>query len=108
MEAAAREPFVFNPFDEATRRDPFPLFARARLDRPVFSHEGLPLVSVFLHAECTAILRDPRTWSNSFPPPPGFNPGEVPRSMLVTDPPEHSRLRGLVSQAFTPRRVREL
>jgi cytochrome P450 len=108
MEALVKEPFAFNPFDEGTRRSPYALFARARREHPVFRHEGLPVSSVFLHADCQAILRDPKTWSSMFPTPPGFAPEDVPRSMLVTDPPEHARLRGLVSQAFTPKRVREL
>ena len=98
----------FNPFDEATRRDPYALFARARREHPVWRHEGLPVVSVFRHADCQAMLRDPQTWSSAFPTPPGFAPEDVPRSMLVTDPPEHTRLRGLVNLAFTPRRVRQL
>jgi cytochrome P450 len=108
MEALAKESFAFNPFDEETRRDPYALFARARREHPVFRHEGLPVSSIFRHADCQAILRDPKTWSSMFPTPPGFTPEDVPRSMLVTDPPEHARLRGLVSQAFTPKRVHEL
>ena len=108
MRAVAEEPFTFNPFDPEHRRDPYALFARARREHPVFRHDGLPVSSVFLHADCQAILRDPKTWSSMFPTPPGFAPEDVPRSMLVTDPPEHARLRGLVSQAFTPKRVREL
>jgi cytochrome P450 len=108
MEAVAVDPFVFNPFDEATRRDPYALFARARREHPVWRHEGLPVSSVFRHADCQAILRDSKTWSSMFPTPPGFAPEDVPRSMIVMDPPEHTRLRGLVSQAFTPKRVREL
>src|SRR5712692_8137342 len=106
MHAAA--PFSFNPFDEQTRRDPYALFARARRDHPAWRHEGLPVVSVFRHADCQAILRDPQAWSSAFPTPPGFAPEDVPRSMLVTNPPEHTRLRALVSLAFTPRRVRQL
>jgi len=108
MDAATNEPFVFNPFDEATRRSPYALFARARREHPVWHHEGLPLSSVFRYADCQAILRDPKTWSSQFPPPPGFAPEDVPPSMLVVNPPEHTRLRGLVSQAFTPKRIREL
>src|SRR5215468_1752942 len=106
--AAATEPFSFNPFDEATRRSPYALFARARREHPVWRHEGLPVSSVFRHADVQAILRDPKTWSSKFPTPPGLAPDDVPRSMLVVDPPEHTRLRGLVNQAFTPKRIREL
>jgi cytochrome P450 len=108
MEAVAAEPFFFSPYDEATRRNPYPLFARARREHPAWRHEGLPVVSVFRHADCQAILRDPHTWSSRFPTPPGFAPEDVPRSMLIVDPPEHTRLRGLVNQAFTPKRVRQL
>jgi cytochrome P450 len=108
MQAAVSTPFAFNPFDEATRRSPYALFARARSEHPLWRHEGLPLSSVFRFADCQAILRDTKTWSSMFPTPPGFAPEDVPRSMLVMDPPEHTRLRGLVSQAFTPKRIREL
>jgi cytochrome P450 len=108
MQAGTSEPFAFNPFDDATRRSPYALFARARREHPVWRHEGLPVTSVFRWAECQAILRDPKTWSSEFPPPPGFAPEDVPRSMIGTDPPGHTRLRGLVSQAFTPKRIREL
>src|SRR5207244_13005951 len=108
MLAPTNATFFFNPFDEETRRDPYALFARARREPPPWRHEGLPVVSVFRHADCQAILRDPQTWSNVFPTPPGFAPEDVPRSMLVMDPPEHTRIRGLVNLAFTPPRVRQL
>jgi cytochrome P450 len=102
------EPFAFNPFDEASRRDPFALYARARREHPVWAHDGFPVVSVFRFDDAQAILRDPVTWSSVFPPPPGLTAEDLPPSMLVSDPPEHTRLRGLVSQAFTPRMIRRL
>ena len=68
---------------------------------------------MFRYADVQAILRDDVGFSNSFPlqrqlagleratdvPPP---------SMLGTDGAEHTRLRGLVNKAFTPRIVRQL
>jgi cytochrome P450 len=101
-------PFSFDPFDEAIRRDPFALYARARREHPVWAPDGAPVVSIFRYDDIQAILRDPATWSSRFPPPPGFTPEDLPPSMLVTDPPEHTRLRGLVNQAFTPRMIRRL
>src|SRR5881296_3267484 len=108
MQAPATAPFFFNPFDEPTRRDPYALFARARREHPAWRHEGLSVVSVFRHADCQAILRDPQTWSNTFPTPPDFAPENIPHSILVTNPPEHTRLRDLVNLTFTPHRVPQL
>jgi len=103
------EPFAFNPFDEQTRRNPFPLYAEARRQQPVYRHPEAPIVSVFRYADIQAILRDPQTWSNNFPPPPWIDADKFPKpSMLGQDPPEHTRLRGLVNQAFTPRIIRRL
>lgn len=107
------ETFAFDPLDPATRRDPFGAYARGRRERPVFVHEGLPLrvASVFRYEDVQAILRDPETWSNQFPlvRQLGRAAGdEPPASMLGSDPPEHTRLRSLVSKAFTPRIVQRL
>jgi cytochrome P450 len=64
---------------------------------------------VFRYADVMGILRDPETWSNHFRPPPGFDEEEIPQpSMLGQDPPEHTRLRSLVNQAFTPRIIKRL
>lgn len=99
----------FNPFDEATRRHPFALYERARRESPVYSHPGLPIVSVFRYEDVQSILKDSATWSSHFPPPPGVDPATMPEpSMIGQDPPQHTRLRGLVSQAFTPRIIRRL
>ncbi len=101
--------FEFNPFDDATRRNPFALYAEARREHPVYPHAGLPITSVFRYADVQAILKDAATWSSRFPPPPGVDPADMPEpSMLGQDPPQHDRLRSLVNQAFTPRIVKRL
>lgn len=108
MGVSAMPAFEFNPFDLETRRDPYALYARARREQPVYAHPGIPIVSIFRHADVMAILKDPTTWSSRITPP-GIDPAALPPpSMISTDPPEHTRLRGLVNQAFTPRIVRGL
>jgi cytochrome P450 len=68
----------------------------------------VPIVSVFRYRDVEAILKDPQTWSNQIRVP-GIETDELPPpSMLGLDPPEHTRLRALVSQAFTPRIIRRL
>jgi cytochrome P450 len=106
-------PIQFNPLDPALRRDPFPSYARARREAPVLLHSGLPmrLVSVFRYEDCQAILRDAQAWSSEFPVLDQLEAQEgrpQQRSMLGTDPPEHTRLRSLVTKAFTPRMIQRL
>jgi cytochrome P450 len=115
--------------DPAVLPDPYPVFAALREASP-FSDAGGAVVVVGRHADCSAILRDPRASSErsrsllappqSGPPgPPGApgpaEPGRRPTSFLSLDPPDHTRLRRLVSKAFAPRviaglapRIREL
>ncbi len=101
-------PFDFNPFDDATRRDPFPLYTRGR-ELGIHRYAGLPVFSLFRYADTVDVLRDAATWSSVFPPPAGFEEFmNRPPSMIGTDPPEHERLRGLVNPAFTPKIIRRL
>ena len=88
--------------------DPFPTYQRGRDEHAVFRHPGLPVVSLFRYADILPVLKDPVLWSSKSPPGTGGNRAEEDASMLGQDPPLHTRLRGLVNQAFTPRRIRAL
>jgi cytochrome P450 len=102
--------FSFDPLDEATRRDPFPTYQRARREAPVYAHPGLPVTSVFRYDDVQAILRDARTWSSAGlrRMQPAYDEAEAPPMMMLQDGAEHARLRSLVNQGFTPRIVARL
>jgi cytochrome P450 len=100
---------AFAPFDEGFRRNPFAIYAQARREHPVYAHPNFPAVSVFRYDDVQNLLKDAATWSSNFPLPEGLErPEDMPPSMIGVDPPVHTRLRGLVSQAFTPRMVKRL
>ena len=96
----------------ATKADPYPLYARVRPRGLVRSPLGL--FAAADHATVASILRDRRFSSSPVHQrgylPPSYPPGD-PRAalpaadMLIMDPPDHTRLRRLVSGAFTPRAI---
>ncbi len=107
------DPFQLNPFDPDFVRDPVPTYARGRAEHRVFRHGALPMLSAFRYEDMLPIFRDPASWSAVNLPPPNAAELGLPveaeeQSMLGQDPPRHTRLRGLVNQAFTPRMIRQL
>jgi cytochrome P450 len=119
-EAAAAGTLAWDPFDPAWRTDPYSVYAELRARNPV--HRSPLGFWVFTrHADCLAMLRDRRASSDArranagqFTALRGIEPGETSAvdeafaemaPFLFRDPPDHTRLRGLVQKAFTPRVV---
>jgi cytochrome P450 len=102
--------------------DPYPIYARLRQRTPLPISTGGDGRAYLLtrHADVRAALHDSRLSSDLRQGAPlkpetiqrmtalGVEPIEGARTMLSTDPPDHGRLRGLVSAAFTPTRVNAL
>jgi len=99
------------------RSDPYPRYRRLRELAPVHRSELGPVWFLTRWADCNFVLRDQRFGKGDLTSERQalFNPGLAPRetsfmgnSMLFVNPPDHTRLRGLVSRGFTPKRMQEL
>jgi cytochrome P450 len=96
----------------ATKADPYPLYTRVRQRGLVRSPLGAFVAAD--HATVASVLRDRRFSSSPLHQPgyrrPSYPPGD-PRAglpdgdLLNLDPPDHTRLRRLVSGAFAPRAI---
>lgn len=111
----------FHPWDPAFVADPYPAYAELRARGRVLYYEPSDQWLVPHHADVSALLRDRRlgrTYQHRFtheefgrtPPPPEHEPFHVlnDHGMLDLEPPDHTRIRRLVSKAFTPRTVERL
>lgn len=99
------------------RADPYPRYRQLRDVAPVHRSDLGAVWFLTRWADCNAVLRDPRLGKGDLNDDRRalFNPGLPPRqqtvmgnSMLFVNPPDHTRLRGLVSRGFTPRRMQDL
>jgi cytochrome P450 len=97
------------------RRDPYPLYHRLRELAPVFSSPSYGTL-LTRYDDCQAVLRDPRLvrgWATRMD---GLRPDwrrrpaldGADRWLLMLDGADHTRLRKLVTRAFTPRTVERL
>ncbi|MFF3456140.1 cytochrome P450 [Streptomyces sp. NPDC002730] len=95
-------------------RDPYPVYARLRADGPVHqvrAPDGEELWLVVGHDACRAAFTDPRlsrAWMKSGSIGQIINTDQDQPAlahMLMSDPPDHTRLRRLVAREFTPRRI---
>lgn len=103
--------------------DPYPLYKKLRETEPVRKDPIAPVWVITRYAETMTMLRDPRFKKDPFASdrlPPvareqlavsdaaaGRASAEMV-SMLFLDPPEHTRVRGIFTKAFTPRRLESM
>jgi cytochrome P450 len=112
---------TYDPWSPEFVADPYPAYAELRRDRPVYFDEPTGQWVVTRHADVNALLRDRRLGRTYLhvasheefgrPEEPEFLAPFwrlIRAGMLDVEPPDHTRLRRLVSKAFTVRRIAAL
>ena len=102
----------YDVLDPAVRWNPHPIYAKLRADAPVYKTRyyemGAQSWLLTRYDDCEMLQSDPRFTKNYGRINPATDYRNSPmaainRHMLSVDPPDHTRLRGLVHKAFTPR-----
>ncbi|RLT39987.1 MAG: cytochrome P450 [Chloroflexi bacterium] len=107
---------IFNPFVPSYRRNPYLQLDRLRAAEPVHRSDALQAWILTRYDDVLRVLRDHDTFSSDARQAGGQiaaalqeqranSPLGDTRSVLASDPPEHTFLRGIVNRAFTPRSV---
>ena len=107
----------YDPFSPPQRDDPFPVWAQAREEAPIFYSEVQGVWIVTRHADICEIARDTVRFSSAESTRPtnlapearaileqGYPP-EAARSIVNMDPPLHTRFRKYLTATFTPQRI---
>ena len=96
---------TYNPFVPEVKKNPYPAYEWLRREHPVYFNEALDFWVLSRYADIEWAARRPEIFSSAQGVGPDRQEGS---SMITKDPPQHTRLRKLVSKAFTPRMVSQL
>ncbi len=104
--ARTQSPLSWDPISEQYKDDPHSVWRLLRDEAPVYYNPSLDFYALSRFVDVDAAHRDPKTFSSAH----GtvlemMGPDIIGGMMIFTDPPDHTRLRRLVSKAFTPRRM---
>lgn len=103
----------FNPYDPDLQQDPYPIYRRLREKYPLHYNEKMKFWTLSRYHDVAAALRNTTQFISSKGIAVGVGRVEADFTqsvpiLIMMDPPEHTRLRKLVSGAFAPRRVAAL
>ncbi|MEX2502670.1 MAG: cytochrome P450, partial [Trueperaceae bacterium] len=111
----ATDPLRFDPTDPAFLHDPYPTYARLREHAPVLRHEPWGAWVMTRHADVDRLLRDRRLGrvtdaAPKLPSDQRYAPFARIQagSLLEIEPPDHTRIKQVVHDVFTPKHVRDL
>jgi cytochrome P450 len=109
--AVATDELTFDPYDEATVRDPHALFRRMRAEAPLLHNEARSFFALSRFRDVEQALLDPVTYSSRYGVTLELLAGGIeipPGTVILEDPPTHTIHRSLLSRMFTNRRVSQL
>jgi cytochrome P450 len=93
-----------NLFSDEIRRNPYPLYDQMRSTAPVLHVPPVDLWMLFDYDSVKRALTDHEAFSSSLAP----SGRTTPEWFIFFDPPRHTKLRALVTRAFTPRSIASL
>ena len=96
---------MMDMFTDEMRRNPYPLYDELRNNMPVFQVPGTQTWMLFDYESVKRALTDHEAFSSVVRTPAG---GKTPDWLVFSDPPRHTKLRGLIMRAFTPRSIASL
>ena len=110
---------TYDLFSQDFKVNPYPTFARMRREAPVYAHQspgGQTIWYITRYDDVVAVLKDTEHFVKDIHNvEPAAAASSTPnihqainQNMLFSDPPQHTRLRALVNQAFTSRRVAQM
>jgi cytochrome P450 len=112
---------TYDLFSRSYKSDPFPTLERLRRERPIYPHvapNGQTIWYISGYDNVVAVLKDQTRFVKDYNKAVDGKGGSqrqssdilrlINQNMLFSDPPDHTRLRALVTQAFTPRRVEQM
>ncbi len=99
----------FDRFDPSFLTDPYPFYRVLHGQPPMVLELEVPTALLARYADVVTALRDPQSFSSA--PIRHLSQSHIfggAPTLILSDPPAHTRLRRLVNQAFAPRRIREM
>ena len=109
--APKAESVEFNPFSETFFNNPYDTYRRLREEAPLYHNAEYGFWAISRYEDIAPAYKDSATFSSAK----GVTLDMikiaellkgVPPQLIMLDPPEHDRMRRLVSKAFTPRAVK--
>ncbi len=107
---AMPEKLVFDPYAHEVHDDPYPWYARLREQEPVYYHAEHGFWLLTKWEDCFAAFRDFKTFSSINGPAleAEQNANAVYPMFISMDPPNHTRIRKLLSPLMVPERIARL
>jgi cytochrome P450 len=94
----------YDPLDPAVIKNPFPYYPLLQREAPVYRVPKHGFYVISRYDDALAVLQNWQDFTTTSGPGPAFTSSPV-AAVLQSDPPVHTRLRSIISKAFTPRAV---